>query len=207
MVQALTPAHQLFLQRMMAAKVMTDDDAKKLHKEIVLLYDDSNDHSQDFERFVGRVSSNLREHLDFDIRNRVSDAPAQLFGAFNKNPHEIALFKIVLEKLIQKGNGDEENDDCSENEDNNAPRRVLKKESQDARATSHLWRCWRYGASSQNPHTKESSHCSKPRMHWKGLVFSSKAEQQKTMIVVHPLAAAPALGNDDELLLPPMTKT
>jgi len=150
MVQALTPAHQLFLQRMMAAKVMTDDDAKKLHKEIVLLYDDSNDHSQDFERFVGRISSNLRENLDFDIRtailfdeavsssssslttryhafvNRVGDAPAQLYGAFNKNPHEIALFKIVLEKLIQKGNGDEENDDCSENEDNNAPRRVSK---------------------------------------------------------------------------------
>jgi len=38
---------------------------------------------------------------------------AELYGAFKKNPHEIALFRIILEMLVERGNekdNEEDND-------------------------------------------------------------------------------------------------
>lgn len=151
MVQALTPAQKLFLQRMMAAKVMSDDEAKRLYREITALVHGERRHQQpadDFERFVGKISSHLKENFDLDVRtaiifheavsssnkgggssggsvttryhafvNRVNDKPAELYGAFNKTPHEVALFKVILEKLIEQGKEGEE--DSEEEEDDN----------------------------------------------------------------------------------------
>lgn len=142
MVEALTQEQKLFLQRIMAVKVMTDDEAKGLYKEIMTLTQgrDASTVLDGFDKFVGQISSHLKEYFDLDVRtavifheapvpsmstttryhafvNRVNDKPAELYGAFNKNPHEIALFKIILERLVERGNEKDEEDDEDDNDD------------------------------------------------------------------------------------------
>jgi len=156
---------------MMACKVMSDNEAKDLYKEIMILQHDENEgdavDQAEFDRFLGRISSNLRELFDLDVRttllfheavsppdgkkgtatryhafvNRLNDTPARLYGAFNKNPHEIAFFKILLEKLIEKGNVLNEDDaeqskDEDEDAGENSGRRGRKRTSKSKKSAS-----------------------------------------------------------------------
>lgn len=136
MVKALTQEQKLFLQRIMAVKVLSDEEAKGLYEEIMTVSQGRGTTSVDgFDRFVGAISSHLKEYFDFDIRtavifheaagssrssttryhafvNRVTDRPAELYGAYNKSPHEIALFKLILERLVERGNEKEDDDEA-----------------------------------------------------------------------------------------------
>lgn len=153
MVQALTQEQKLFLQRIMAVKVMTDEEAKGLYKEIMTLTQGRGASStavDGFDKFVGQISSHLKEYFDLDVRtavifheapvpsmstttkyhafvNRVNDKPAELYGAFNKSPHEIALFKIILERLVERGNEkDDDDEDNDEGDSTSNERRAAK---------------------------------------------------------------------------------
>jgi hypothetical protein len=154
MVKALTQEQKLFLQRIMAVKVLSDEEAKGLYEEIMTLSEGRGTTSVDgFDRFIGTISSHLKEYFDLDIRtavifheasgpsmssttryhafvNRVNDTPAELYGAFNKSPHEIALFKIILERLVERGkekeDDNEEDNDCDSDDGTSNHRRGAK---------------------------------------------------------------------------------
>jgi hypothetical protein len=137
-ISNLTGAHQLFLQRFIANRVMSDEEAKLLYAEVIAVANDGGVETQElnqiderqFQRFLGTVGAALRDAFDFDLRtvsiphrtvasnkgsrkgstryhafvNKLSDTPAKLYGAPNKNPHELSFFRLILEHMIDDGN-------------------------------------------------------------------------------------------------------
>jgi hypothetical protein len=129
MAAPLTQQHQIFLQAMMANRVMRYDDARRMHHEIVTSAVEPGadrksisasksafrlgDDASAFDRFWSDIARALR-FLDLDMRRVKWPEDEQLYlGVVNKqggetaklatrlSPEQIALFRAVLDEILR----------------------------------------------------------------------------------------------------------
>ena len=129
MAAPLTQQHQIFLQAMMANRVMRYDDARRMHHEIVTSAVEPgadrksvsasksafrlSDDASAFDRFWSDIARALR-FLDLDMRRVKWPEDEQLYlGVVNKqggetaklatrlSPEQIALFRAVLDEILR----------------------------------------------------------------------------------------------------------
>ena len=129
MAAPLTQQHQIFLQAMMANRVMRYDDARRMHHEIVTSAVEPGadrksisasksafrlgDDASAFDRFWSDIARALR-FLDLDMRRIKWPEDEQLYlGVVNKqggetaklatrlSPEQIALFRAVLDEILR----------------------------------------------------------------------------------------------------------
>ena len=129
MAAPLTQQHQIFLQAMMANRVMRYDDARRMHHEIVTSAVEPGadrksisasksafrlgDDASAFDRFWSDIARALR-FLDLDTRRVKWPEDEQLYlGVVNKqggetaklatrlSPEQIALFRAVLDEILR----------------------------------------------------------------------------------------------------------
>jgi hypothetical protein len=129
MAAPLTQEHQIFLQAMMANRVMRYDDARRMHHEIVTSAVEPgadrksvsasksafrlSDDASAFDRFWSDIARALR-FLDLDMRRVKWPEDEQLYlGVVNKqggetaklatrlSPEQIALFRAVLDEILR----------------------------------------------------------------------------------------------------------
>jgi hypothetical protein len=129
MAAPLTQEHQIFLQAMMANRVMRYDDARRMHHEIVTSAVEPGadrksisasksafrlgDDASAFDRFWSDIARALR-FLDLDMRRVKWPEDEQLYlGVVNKqggetaklatrlSPEQIALFRAVLDEILR----------------------------------------------------------------------------------------------------------
>jgi hypothetical protein len=147
-VQPLARGQQLMLQRLLAAHVLTDDQAKTLYQELQEADDNDDDASQQdppqtleeafqeinaqlttaFGLEVATVSMKLdtTHHTKYHaIINQHADGVAKQAFGNSFTPHERSMIRLILEKLV--------NDDGAE-DDNNAPSSCQRKDLVNLRA-------------------------------------------------------------------------
>ena len=129
MAAPLTQQHQIFLQAMMANRVMRYDAARRMHHEIVTSADEPGadresvpasktafrpgDDASAFDRFWSDIARALR-FLDLDIRRVKWPEDSQMYlGVVNKqggetaklatrlSPEQIALFRAVVDEILR----------------------------------------------------------------------------------------------------------
>ena len=128
MAAPLTQEHQIFLQAMMANRVMLYDNARRMHHEIITSASESGadrksvsasqafrlgDDPAPFDRFWSDIARALR-FLDLDMRRVKWPEDEQLYlGVVNKqggetaklatrlSPEQIALFRAVLDEILR----------------------------------------------------------------------------------------------------------
>lgn len=124
----LTYAQQLFLQRITNLRILKDTDAKALFTEIQnYCADAASTQSQldtrcdkSLDRCIGAINGVIVPALQLEIAaivmrengtnvryyglvNKLVDDAAKLFASPSLNVHEVALFRLVLEKFVEKG--------------------------------------------------------------------------------------------------------
>mmetsp|Transcript_23462 Transcript_23462/g.42578 ORF Transcript_23462/g.42578 Transcript_23462/m.42578 type:complete len:200 (+) Transcript_23462:94-693(+) len=108
--EPLTRGHQLFLQRLLAAHVMTDDDAKKLHEELndtrcktleQSLEVMNKQLSAGFGLEVATVNLNGTRHHAI-INPHSDDGIAKASFSTIYTPHERAFIRLMLEKIVEE---------------------------------------------------------------------------------------------------------
>jgi hypothetical protein len=128
MAAPLTQEHQIFLQAMMANRVMLYDNARRMHHEIITSASESGadrksvsasqafrlgDDPAPFDRFWSDIARALR-FLDLDMRRVKWPEDDKLYlGVVNKqggetaklatrlSPEQIALFRVVLDEILR----------------------------------------------------------------------------------------------------------
>lgn len=106
--EALTRGHQMFLQRMLASHVMSDDDAKKLHEEL------NDTRSKSLEQSLGIMNAQLCNGFGLEVAtvnlegkryhaiiNPHDDTIAKASFAHLFSPHEKAFIRACLELLVE----------------------------------------------------------------------------------------------------------
>jgi len=107
--EPLTRGHQLFLQRLLAAHVMNDQDAKKLHEDL------NDTRSKSLEQSLEIMNEQLSAGFGLEVAT-VNLKGTRYHAIINPNsddtiaknsfshvftPHERAFIRLVLEKLVE----------------------------------------------------------------------------------------------------------
>ena len=107
--EPLTRGHQLFLQRLLAAHVMNDEEAKKLHEEL------NDTRSKSLEQSLVIMNEQLSAGFGLEVATvniqgtryhsivnlDADDAIAKASFSHVYTPHERAFIRIVLEHLVE----------------------------------------------------------------------------------------------------------
>jgi len=154
MSRQLSQSQQIFLQRLMAAHVLSDDEAKKIWAELSSQSDREGGRERNLNETLSAINKSLVPNFSLEIKsvsldllgngertlyhavvNKDADATAKAAATptFEKSPHDLAFVRLAFENLIEKFNQSAEDIANEEEEGGDNNNRKKKKRSSSSR--------------------------------------------------------------------------
>ena len=165
-IKPLNTSLQRFLQRLLSVHVANDAQLQEIWNDI---HNDNENMGRDLNDTLAIINRSLKPAFDLEIRSVSLDlnldlgleeedagcptiyhtiincngddvSKATANPDMTKNPHELALFRLIIERLIENSNDDGDDDDDGDDENEGSPRKRRRRDRRGAGCQASLSR-------------------------------------------------------------------